>query len=337
MSTAVTLGDLSRDPGEVARGLVAWQRGDPADAVVQTLAASGRELHGVRYTLWVWSGWTAAGEPAWVLPVSARQTAAFSPKGPMAALLRCLDTAVVLGADARALRLEEWRGHTCLVAPGIEEELAPSMLADAHPAPGQARLAALPDDIVLGGPAIPLVADPHRSGDGLVAIARDLSVHPVIAAVALLEQRMPIDQLPANHAAISALLRERGWAGERPVEVEHAPSLEIADDPCPRRRHARVVLQRMLRMGKVGPGYHTDISNFARGAAAHERHQALEVGEALLRAGLLGEKPSVGQRHIYLNVRALPEIHALIDRGETDDPQLAEMWTAPAPTARREP
>ncbi len=93
----------------------------------------------------------------------------------------------------------------------------------------------------------------------------------------------------------------------------------------------------MLRMGKVGPGYHTDISNFARGAAAHERHQALEVGEALLRAGLLGEKPSVGQRHIYLNVRALPEIHALIDRGETADPQLAEMWTAPAPTARREP
>ncbi len=111
--------------------------------------------------------------------------------------------------------------------------------------------------------------------------------------------------------------------------VEEAPSLAIADDPCPRRRHARVVLQRMLRMGKVGPGYHTDIANFARGAAAHERHQALEVAEALLRAGLLGEKPSVGQRHIYLNVRALPEIHALIDRGETDDPQLAEMWTAP--------
>lgn len=337
MSTAVTLGDLSRDPGEVARGLVAWQRGDPADAVLQTLAASGRELHGVRYTLWIWAGRTEAGEPAWLLPMTVRQTAAFSPKGPMAALLRCLDTAVVLGAEARAVRLEEWRGHTCLVAPGIEEDLAPSMLDDAHPPPGQARLAELPETVVLGGAPIPLVADPHRTGDGLLAIARDLSVHPVRAAIALLEQRLPLDQLPAHPDAIVALLRERGWGGERPAEVEEAPSLEIADDPCPRRRHARVVLQRMLRMGKVGPGYHTDISNFARGAAAHERHQALEVGEALLRAGLLGEKPSVGQRHIYLNVRALPEIHALIDRGETDDPQLAEMWTAPAPRARRAP
>ena len=337
MTTTVTLGDLSRDPGEVARGLVAWQRGEPADAVVQTLAASGRELHGVRYTLWIWSGRTAAGEPAWVLPVTVRQTAAFSPKGPMAALLRCLDTAVVLGADPRALRLEDWRGQTCLVAPGIDEELAPSMLDDAHPPPGQARLAELPEGIVLGGPPIPLVADPRRAGDGLVAIAHDLSVHPVRVAVALLEQRLPIDHLPAQPDAIAALLRERGWGGDAPVEVEEAPSLAIADDPCPRRRHARVVLQRMLRMGKVGPGYHTDISNFARGAAAHERHQALEVGEALLRAGLLGEKPSVGQRHIYLNVRALPEIHALIERGETDDPQLAELWTAPAPTGPRAP
>ena len=100
---------------------------------------------------------------------------------------------------------------------------------------------------------------------------------------------------------------------------------------------ARVVLQRMLRMGKVGPGYHTEFDHFARGAAAHDRRQALEVGEALIRAGMLLEKPSVGQRHISLNVRALPEIHALSERGETSDPQLAELWTAPAPTARKEP
>ena len=93
-------------------------------------------------------------------------------------------------------------------------------------------------------------------------------------------------------------------------------------------------------MGKVGPGYHTEFDHFARGAAAHDRRQALEVGEALVRAGLLIEKPSVGQRHISLNVRALPEIHALIARGETSDPQLAGLWTAPAPgspTATRAP
>ena len=119
--------------------------------------------------------------------------------------------------------------------------------------------------------------------------------------------------------------------------VAAAPSLEIADDPCGLRRHARVVLQRMLRMGKVGVGYHTDIANFSRGAPAHERHLAMEVAEALLRAGLLGEKPSVGQRHIYLNVKALPEIHALIERGETRDAQLAALWSAPAPGATAAP
>jgi hypothetical protein len=43
------------------------------------------------------------------------------------------------------------------------------------------------------------------------------------------------------------------------------------------------------------------------------------------------EKPSVGQRHISLNRESLPEIHALIERGDTADPQLAEAWTAPAP------
>ena len=331
MSTAVSLGDLSRDPEEVARGLLAWERGEPAEAVLQTLAASGRELHGVRYTLWAWAGATRHGEAAWILPVTARQTAAFAPKGPAAALLRCLDAAVVLGADPHAIRLEDWRGQTCLVVPGIDEDLAEAVLEDAAPPPGLARLAALPPGLAAGGPPIPLASDPRRAGDGLVDLARELSVHPVVAALALLEHRVPLDALPDDPGGLAALLRERGWGGEPPVQEEDAPSLEIADDPCPRRRHTRTVLQRMLRMGKVGPGYHTDISNFARGAAAHERHQALDVAEALLRAGLLGEKPSVGQRHIYLNVRALPEIHALIERGETADPQLAELWTAPAP------
>src|SRR5207253_11198268 len=105
----------------------------------------------------------------------------------------------------------------------------------------------------------------------------------------------------------------------------------IEDDPCPRRRHARKVLQRLLRMGKVGSQYHTEFDHLYRGAAPEDRREALEVGEALLRAGLLGEKPSVGQRHVFLRREALPEIHALIDRGHTANPGLAARWTAPAP------
>jgi len=39
------------------------------------------------------------------------------------------------------------------------------------------------------------------------------------------------------------------------------------------------------------------------------------VGEALLEAGLLAEKPSVGQRHVFLNSRRAKDIRRLIDEG----------------------
>ena len=124
-------------------------------------------------------------------------------------------------------------------------------------------------------------------------------------------------------------LREWGCVGER-APVAETPAWRSRTTPAPAdATPARC--RRMLHMGKVGPGYHTEIDHFRRGAPAHEGRQALDVAEALVRAGLLGEKPSVGQRHIPLERRALPEIHALIDRGETRDPVLARVWTAPAP------
>jgi len=42
----------------------------------------------------------------------------------------------------------------------------------------------------------------------------------------------------------------------------------------------------------------------------------------------------VGQRHVYLRRDALAQIHALIERGETDAPALTELWTAPPPSVR---
>jgi hypothetical protein len=68
-------------------------------------------------------------------------------------------------------------------------------------------------------------------------------------------------------------------------------------------------------MGKWG-GYHTEFAHLARGFAPDERALASEVGEALLRAGLLAEKPSVGQRHVFLDPRHVKEIRGLIERGE---------------------
>jgi hypothetical protein len=91
-------------------------------------------------------------------------------------------------------------------------------------------------------------------------------------------------------------------------------SLRPHDDPDPRRRVARRILQRLAGMGKWG-GYHTDFAHLARGFAGNDRALADDVGERLLKAGLLLEKPSVGQRHVFLNSRRAGDIYALIDDG----------------------
>ena len=75
------------------------------------------------------------------------------------------------------------------------------------------------------------------------------------------------------------------------------------------------MLQRLRGMGKWG-GYHTDFTHLAKGFPGHERALALAVGEALVAAGLLASKPSVGQRHVFLDPRRAAEIHALIDAGD---------------------
>ena len=85
-------------------------------------------------------------------------------------------------------------------------------------------------------------------------------------------------------------------------------------DPDPVRRVARRIVQRLDGMGKWG-GYHTEFVHLARGFAGHERALALEVGERLLAAGLLAEKTSVGQRHVFLNPRRSGEIRAFIAQG----------------------
>ena len=90
------------------------------------------------------------------------------------------------------------------------------------------------------------------------------------------------------------------------------------EDPDPVRRVARRILQRLDGMGKWG-SYHTAFDHLARGFAGNERALAYEVGEALLVAGLLEQKPSVGQRHVYLSPRRSGDIRRLIDDGELPD------------------
>jgi len=87
------------------------------------------------------------------------------------------------------------------------------------------------------------------------------------------------------------------------------------EDPDPARRVARRILQRLAGMGKWG-GYHTEFAHLPRGFAGNDRQLAMEVGEALLAAEILLEKPSVGQRHVYLNPRRAKDVYAFVDDGE---------------------
>jgi hypothetical protein len=137
------------------------------------------------------------------------------------------------------------------------------------------------------------------------------AAHPLVVAatVAALGGR-PADQdsLAEHEDAVLAELEARGAEAGGAVARPH-------DDPDPARRVARRILQRLNGMGKWG-GYHTEFAHLARGFAGNDRALAEAVGEALLEAGLLGEKPNVGQRHVFLNPRRAADIHALIERGE---------------------
>ena len=172
------------------------------------------------------------------------------------------------------------------------------------------------------GELAPLAFDEHAAGNdrlrarALAAPARLLEGpelrapigvhHPlrIAEAIARLGGRPEDPSSVEEHEdAVLALLAPEGGRTVRPHE-----------DPDPARRVARRILQRLDGMGKWG-GYHTDFAHLARGFAGNERALAQEVGEALLESGLLAEKPSVGQRHVFLNPRRAAEIHGLIDDG----------------------
>jgi len=133
---------------------------------------------------------------------------------------------------------------------------------------------------------------------------------PIAAPLRIAEAIARLGGRPADAASVA----EHEDAVLDLLEARDAGAARPHDDPQPARRIARRILQRLNGMGKWG-GYHTDYRHLARGFAGNDRALADEVGEALLEAGLLSEKPSVGQRHVYLNPRRAADIHGLIERG----------------------
>lgn len=214
-----------------------------------------------------------------VLPVPAALRADPAAAADRAWLLAAAVVGALVEAGATTVEAGEWEGFLVLTGAGADAELA--VLAFEEHATGVDRLRAAAVAI----PAIVAVEDVRPPVNPTFAVAE---------RVALRGGR------PAD-------LREVEELAEEPVARPH-------DDPDPSLRAARRMLQRLRGMGKWG-GYHTEFSHLARGFPGHERALALEVGEALLAAGLLVEKPSVGQRHVFLDPRRAAEIHALVDHG----------------------
>jgi hypothetical protein len=163
--------------------------------------------------------------------------------------------------------------------------------------------------------------------DRLTAIA--LTVPDALLAHDVADLRRPIGAAHPLNVALE-LARLGGRPADPAALTEHEDAVLAIldatrdgpkrphDDPDPSRRVARRILQRLDGMGKWG-GYHTDFTHLARGFAGNDRALADEVGEALLLSGLLSEKPSVGQRHVFLNPRRAADIRALIELGDVPD------------------
>lgn len=216
-----------------------------------------------------------------ILPVPAALRA-----DPLAAPERAwLLTAAAIGAlieaGARTIEAGAWHGHLVLAAADTDPDLA--VLAFEDQAAGIDRLRAR----AVGIPALIAPDDLRPAANPSFAVA---------------QQVVRAGGRPADQQAVEELA---GDATARPH-----------DDPDPGMRAARRILQRLRGMGKWG-GYHTEFAHLAKGFPGHERALALDVGEALLAAGLLAEKPSVGQRHVFLDPRRAADVHALIDDGVT--------------------
>ena len=208
----------------------------------------------------------------------------------VAAAVGALQAATELPPAARAEDLV-LRAGGAFVLSGFPADPELAALAFDEAVAGIDRLRAsaviVPDDVVDGGePREPIgAAHPLKVAEAVARMGGD-----------------PAAPTEDEEEAVLALLGARDGAS-RPH-----------DDPDPAMRVARRILQRLDGMGKWG-GYHTDFAHLARGFKGNDRALADSVGEALLQAGLLAEKPSVGQRHVFLNPRRAGEIKRLIEDG----------------------
>jgi hypothetical protein len=243
--------------------------------------------------------------------------------GPGEGSLRAVVPAVPgLRADPDAVNERTWLLVAAVVGALVEVTGASAVLAGVLGDHLALEVAGDPEDAEL----LPLAFETHVAGVDRLR-ARALAV-PGRVLAEVEDLRAPIGD--AHPLVVAARVAALGGRPADPASMEEHEDAVLAalesaagpavarphDDPQPARRVARRILQRLDGMGKWG-GYHTEFAHLPRGFAGNDRALAEAVGEALLAAGLLAEKPSVGQRHVFLNPRRAADIHALIERGET--------------------
>ena len=239
-------------------------------------------------------------------------------------LLAAAPVSPSLRADPAAVPDRGWLLVAALVGALVEAGAEPAPLAGS----------------VLGGLLLSL---PAPGADHELAALAALAFEEQVAPVDRLRARalvVPADALPQDDAprppigathqlVVAAQVAALGGHPADPAAAEEHEDAVLAvllggrdagpvrphEDPLPARRTARRILQRLDGMGKWG-GYHTEFAHLARGFAGNDKGLAEDVGERLLDAGLLMEKPSVGQRHVYLNPRRARDIRALIQDAE---------------------
>jgi hypothetical protein len=240
------------------------------------------------------------------------------------ALVAVLPVAPALRADPAATSERAWLLTAAVAGALLDGGGAGTPEAGAAHGALALRLGARPGGAPLDPELAALGFEEHAAPvDRLRARALAVPAHVLEDAT---DFRVPLDRLhPLMIAAHVATLGGRP-ADPRSMDEHEEAVLALLgggpdgpsrphDDPDPARRAARRILQRLSGMGKWG-GYHTEFSHLARGFAPAERALAARIGEQLLKAGLLAEKQSVGQRHVFLDPRRAADIHAVIDRGE---------------------
>lgn len=238
--------------------------------------------------------------------------------------------ALVLAADCGAVTAHEPLAARYGAAEGALVLALP--WARSHgPELADAELAALQLDERLAGTDRLRVAAAALPADAGALVLGNLDLQPPLGArhaLAELEVLVRGGVSPPEAAASTSLaVREgRGGGAEAasalldavlgPVHVDSRPH----EDTDPSRRMARRILQTLAGKrkwsGGSGAGFHTEVTHLTRGFDRSDRELAGDVVDALLAAGLLVEKPSVGQRHVSLYSRRAGDIAALIERGD---------------------